>query len=590
MNDNTGLTEIEYGQDGTVFVASTQNGRLAGVFYSRDDGATWTGMELPGTLEPSFVGVHAGGQGSIHFSLAVDPTDSNIVYVGGDRQPLTDDGGFPNALGAVDFSGRLFRGDASATAGSQWAALTHSGTASSSAPHADSRDMTFNAAGELIETDDGGIYKRTDPRSFGGDWFSLNSNLQVTEAHDTAYDSLSSIVLTGNQDTGTSQQIFTGDVLWQALQNGDGGDVAVDNATLGEFGLSSRYSSFQFLFSFRRRTHDVNNNFIDVEFPNLTVISGRPFGGQFKTPVVINQINSERVILGGAEGVYESFDRVDTIAEIGPGIVINQLGAQAVGYGAIDNEDALFVGAFDQIFRRDVAGDPMTPLADLPSSGPIEDIALDANNASHLIYIDRSNVFRSIDGGSSFATITGDLDVQAINRLRALQLINGPSFDALFVGGNRGVYVSTSLTGFMSWSSFGSDLPNTPIYEFDYDAALDKLIVGTMGRGTFSVDNALALAGESDTDGDGIADGIDNCTLVANADQRDTNGDGFGNACDADLNNDGVVNFLDLGLLRLAFFSDDADSDFNGDGAVNFIDLGIMREAFFGPPGPSAGT
>jgi hypothetical protein len=450
--------------------------------------------------------------------------------------------------------------------------------------------MTFNAAGELIETDDGGIYKRTDPRSFGGDWFSLNSNLQVTEAHDTAYDSLSSIVLTGNQDTGTSQQIFTGDVLWQALQNGDGGDVAVDNATLGEFGLSSRYSSFQFLFSFRRRTHDVNNNFIDVEFPNLTVISGRPFGGQFKTPVVINQINSERVILGGAEGVYESFDRVDTIAEIGPGIVINQLGAQAVGYGAIDNEDALFVGAFDQIFRRDVAGDPMTPLADLPSSGPIEDIALDANNASHLIYIDRSNVFRSIDGGSSFATITGDLDVQAINRLRALQLINGPSFDALFVGGNRGVYVSTSLTGFTSWSPFGSDLPNTPIYEFDYDAALDKLIVGTMGRGTFSVDNALALAGESDTDGDGIADGIDNCTLVANADQRDTNGDGFGNACDADLNNDGVVNFLDLGLLRLAFFSDDADSDFNGDGAVNFIDLGIMREAFFGPPGPSAGT
>ena len=28
------------------------------------------------------------------------------------------------------------------------------------------------------------------------------------------------------------------------------------------------------------------------------------------------------------------------------------------------------------------------------------------------------------------------------------------------------------------------------------------------------------------------------CTLIANADQRDTNGDGYGNLCDADLNND----------------------------------------------------
>ena len=29
---------------------------------------------------------------------------------------------------------------------------------------------------------------------------------------------------------------------------------------------------------------------------------------------------------------------------------------------------------------------------------------------------------------------------------------------------------------------------------------------------------------------------------MANPDQRDTNGDGFGNACDADLNNDNIVN------------------------------------------------
>jgi hypothetical protein len=92
----------------------------------------------------------------------------------------------------------------------------------------------------------------------------------------------------------------------------------------------------------------------------------------------------------------------------------------------------------------------------------------------------------------------------------------------------------------------------------------------------------------ADTDSDGISDAFDNCTLVANPDQRDTNGDGYGNVCDADLNNDGAINFTDLGALKAVFFtSGDVDADFNGDGRVNFADLGIMKAAFFGAPGPS---
>ena len=97
----------------------------------------------------------------------------------------------------------------------------------------------------------------------------------------------------------------------------------------------------------------------------------------------------------------------------------------------------------------------------------------------------------------------------------------------------------------------------------------------------------LSFGGGVDTDGDGVSDDADNCTLVSNADQRDTNGDGFGNLCDADLNNDGIVNVIDLGLLRTVFFTGDADADFNGDGVVNVVDLGALRAGFFAPPGPS---
>lgn len=90
-----------------------------------------------------------------------------------------------------------------------------------------------------------------------------------------------------------------------------------------------------------------------------------------------------------------------------------------------------------------------------------------------------------------------------------------------------------------------------------------------------------------DTDDDAVPDLFDNCTLHANADQRNTDGDAYGNRCDPDLNQSGFVNFTDLGLLKAVYFTNDPDADFDGDGSVNFLDLGIMKEFFFNPPGPA---
>ncbi|MFK8017318.1 MAG: Ig-like domain-containing protein [Gammaproteobacteria bacterium] len=98
---------------------------------------------------------------------------------------------------------------------------------------------------------------------------------------------------------------------------------------------------------------------------------------------------------------------------------------------------------------------------------------------------------------------------------------------------------------------------------------------------------AHAQRGAVDTDGDGVADSADNCIVLSNAAQRDTDNDGIGNACDADFNQDCTVNVLDLGFLRSVFFSDDPDADLNGDGVVAITDLGILRSQFFSTPGPS---
>jgi hypothetical protein len=93
---------------------------------------------------------------------------------------------------------------------------------------------------------------------------------------------------------------------------------------------------------------------------------------------------------------------------------------------------------------------------------------------------------------------------------------------------------------------------------------------------------------EIDTDADGVPDSRDNCILVANANQKDSDGDGYGDACDADANNDGFVNALDQSLVRAAFGTRNARADLNGDGIVNALDLSLLRRLFGTAPGPSA--
>lgn len=86
---------------------------------------------------------------------------------------------------------------------------------------------------------------------------------------------------------------------------------------------------------------------------------------------------------------------------------------------------------------------------------------------------------------------------------------------------------------------------------------------------------------------DAFAPGADNCTAIPNPDQRDTDGDGYGNACDADLNNDGIVNFSDLAIFKAAYGTADPHADFNGDGIVDNQDLDLLKSMFGQPPGPS---
>jgi len=142
------------------------------------------------------------------------------------------------------------------------------------------------------------------------------------------------------------------------------------------------------------------------------------------------------------------------------------------------------------------------------------------------------------------------------------------------VGAPEGMSIDP-LTGLITWTPTGDQLG-------DYEVVV-QVVDANGGIDTITF---IITAGESDPAGD-------NCVGISNPDQRDTDGDGFGNRCDPDLTNDGIVNFTDLAEFKKVFgfenvpgaMSDHAD--FDGSGRVDYEDLDILR-AFFGKaPGAS---
>jgi hypothetical protein len=68
---------------------------------------------------------------------------------------------------------------------------------------------------------------------------------------------------------------------------------------------------------------------------------------------------------------------------------------------------------------------------------------------------------------------------------------------------------------------------------------------------------------------------------------RDVDGDGIGSLCDADFDQNCMVQFQDLGALKAGFYGSDPNLDMNGNAQADFEDLGHLAQGFFQPPGPS---
>jgi hypothetical protein len=466
------------------------NGTLSGVFRSTNQGGSWTSLGVP---SPS---IYPGAQGFFHGAFAADPVNPNVVFISGDTQS----GPFPNANGCHAFSGTLFR-----WTGTAWELAVCNG-ANATSPHADSRFMTFDANGDLLQTNDGGIVRLVSPNSAGNrHWVPVQGNIRSAEFHSVAYDPLSNVTFGGLQDNGTAYQLTPGGFTGNELLGGDGAVVGIDADQVAHLGTSIRYSSFQFLGSFNRTTWNAANMRISG-FPlvGLNITSGPGTGMtlfqfdaniQFYNPFTINAINPTRMLIGTAN-IYESMNQGDSLANLG--FTGQFIGGDAgwgrpMAYGSrlsgTPNPDVFYVGAGSQLLHRVNLGGAITTLSAYPGSTIIT-VAMNPQNYRQVFVVDSNNrVWGSFDEGASWIELTANLP-SLTGMVTTLEVFSPDATirnTVLIAGGFGAFQMRRPGAGGTSWIPLSSALPNALVLDLNYNYANNVLVAGTLGRGSWTL-------------------------------------------------------------------------------------------------------
>jgi len=137
----------------------------------------------------------------------------------------------------------------------------------------------------------------------------------------------------------------------------------------------------------------------------------------------------------------------------------------------------------------------------------------------------------------------------------------------------------------------GASAPNSNTYS-GAATSVEVKVLSTACAGTMIADLKVGRVGDSD--GDGVADTLDNCPTVANSNQLDTDsdsigdacdncpnvvnptqsnvdGDSLGDACDPDIDNDGIMNAADNCKYAANPSQTNSDTDSLGDDCDNCL-------------------
>jgi hypothetical protein len=220
-----------YGADTTAYaeISNCPTGNCAAgttVWKTVNGGTSWTNTNAPDVTVQDFYygpgGSSTFDQGFYDLAIAVDPMNTNVVYVAGIGISVSTNGG-------STWTGAAATGCTSSPGGCALGDYTI---------HPDNHALIFDSAGNLLIGNDGGMYELPAADALTGNvgtdaspnYVDLNTNLATLQEYPGgAQGGDATTVLAGTQDNGPD--LYTGSQPWTVVgEGGDGGFQIIDPA------------------------------------------------------------------------------------------------------------------------------------------------------------------------------------------------------------------------------------------------------------------------------------------------------------------------------------------------------------------------
>ncbi len=477
---------------------------LANIFKSTDGGATWTGVGKSGSTYKSYANTNSessnlatllGGQGWYNHAVVVDNTNANIAYFGGQL-----------LLAKTSDGGTTFRQV------SNWLAQF-------SLPyvHADFHAAHIAANGNLYVGTDGGIFRSTD----AGTTFSNSLNIGI--ASHLVYQVGSSLgnrnaVIVGLQDNGTRVRESNTSVFNQEI-GGDGFGCNVNRANanqmLGSLYYNRVYKSTDGGLNFSSACSGItecNNSSTGVFITRIAQYAGDTTGNTvftFSKAKVYKSTNYAGSWTGlGTTGMLASGAQIRNVGVAPTNANIVGIVTSGGGVSITTNGGT----SWSQVGTTNLAN----------NGSSLSYISFDPTNTS-LVYVasvapdaTKGHLWKSTNGGTSWTQIDGATGFPTGVPVNSIQPdpTNG---QYLYAGTHLGVYRSTD--GGATWARFGSGLPLVNVTDLYIAPDASLVRAATFGRAvwelipaanaspvanfTFTTSNLVATFTDASSDSDG---------------------------------------------------------------------------------------
>jgi photosystem II stability/assembly factor-like uncharacterized protein len=412
--------------------------------------------------------------------VEIDPTDANIMYLGGSLSTEED---------TFNWIAILRR---SADGGDTWTDMTPA-IDPENFLHPDAHGLAFdpNDPNALWVGSDGGVAYTTDASAEAPVWEKLSVGMNTLLFIDIGlHPADPDYIIGGLQDNGNA---FTADggQTWLGASQGDAGYSAVD-----PFEPSIVYSHYpQYFFS---RNENGGEGGVDEWFgPNgegyIDGLDGSD-NWLFYPPFVVDP-NNAGVIYFASNYVYKTEDRGDSWFVISDALNASDYGSIKTLALAFSDPQVLYAGTTDgTIWVTTDGGESWNEVTggDFPQRG-VTRIALDPADASVAYAVfggfaaqtpdAPGHVFRTTDGGESWEDITFNLPDAP---LAAAVVDVRPDYAGVYVGGALGVWVLED--GADEWLPYGTGMPFALVSDLELNPETGIMAAATYGRSVWVIE------------------------------------------------------------------------------------------------------